>query len=370
MNENNAVPVAFICDENYALPTAVAVTSLKLSKKNTSRYNVYILGTNLSADSKNRILSLNEKGFSVTLLEETLDEKEAQVIQTRERVSHAALLKFKLPILFPDTEKLLYIDSDVLIQKDLSEFYDTTLEDVYAAVVNDVMTVWGEEHRTWLQFKEDVYFNSGMMLLNLKKMREDSLPKKLLDYRLNGINYFMDQDALNVVFEGKIRLVSPEYNLLNCFFEWHSIEEMRDFYNFDFPGCREMVYQNAFILHFGDNRKPWLHYMGYLSTLYKGVYMLSPYADKELVLQDDPVVLLQNRLEEQQRIHEAEKHAYEIEKQTLEDRVAADEELIQKQHSQLDEILNSLTFRTGRFLTFIPRHILDYMRTSPLFRKK
>ena len=104
-----------------------------------------------------------------------------------------------------------------MIQKDLSEFYDTTLEDVYTAVVNDVMTVWGEEHRTWLQFKEDVYFNSGMMLLNLNKMREDSLPEKLLDYRLNGINYFMDQDALNVVFEGKIRLVSPEYNLLNCF---------------------------------------------------------------------------------------------------------------------------------------------------------
>ena len=131
-----------------------------------------------------------------------------------------------------------------------------------------------------------------------------------------------------------------------------------------------MVYQNAYILHFGDSRKPWLNYMGYLSTLYKGVYMLSPYCDKELVLQDDPVVILQNRLDEQQRIHEAEKHAFEIEKHSLEDRVAADEEMIQKQHSQLNEILNSFTFRTGRFLTFIPRHVLDCMRTSPLFRKK
>lgn len=98
--------------------------------------------------------------------------------------------------------------------------------------------------------------------------------------------------------------------------------------------------------------------------------MLSPYCDKELVLQDDPVVILQNRLDEQQRIHEAEKHAFEIEKHSLEDRVAADEEMIQKQHSQLNEILNSFTFRTGRFLTFIPRHVLDCMRTSPLFRKK
>lgn len=335
---NKAVPIAFICDDNYALPTAVAITSLKLSKHKSTQYDVYVLGMDISEDSKRRIFSQNEEGFTVTVLDKEFNEKQSRVVQVRKRVTPAALLKFELPDTFPDLDKLLYLDSDMLIQKDLSELYNTELGSAYAGVVNDAITLWGKEHRDWLRFAGDVYFNSGMLLLNLKKMREDDIPEKLLEYRLNGINFFMDQDTLNVVFDGKICLLPPKYNLLNCFFEWYSIEEMETLYQTDFPGCREFIYKNAAVLHFGDEKKPWRHYMGeYLSGLYNSIYSYSPYADKPLVLEGDPLARSEAiRAEQEQRISERDQW--------------------------LDDIRNSVSFRIGRAITWAPRKVRGGIR--------
>lgn len=349
--ETNRIPIVFICDENYALPTAVAMTSLKLSKHKTTQYDVFVIGMGVGEDSKNRILSLNDEGFSVSILEKRMREKQAKIAQVRARVTHAALLKFDLPDLFPELDKLLYLDSDMLIQKDLTELYQTDLGEAYAGVVNDAITVWDKEHLEFLQFKERLYFNSGMLLLNLKKMREDSLPEKLLDYRLNGKNFYMDQDTLNVVFAGNIRLVSPEYNLLNCFFTWHGIEEMETFYETEFPRCEEFIYQNAAILHFGDEKKPWRHYMGYLSTLYTAVYNRSPYADKPLVLDGDPLVESEAvRAEQERRIAEQEQRIAELDRQ------------IAGHIKFIEETQRSASFRIGRFFTWIPRKLRGGVR--------
>ncbi len=335
----NRIPIVFICDENYAIPTAVAITSLKLSKHKTTQYDVFVIAMGISEDSKNRLLTLGDEDFSVAILEKSMSEKQARIVQVRERVTHAALLKFDLPGLFPDLDKLLYLDSDMLIQKDLTELYQTELGDAYAGVVNDAITIWDKEHLEFLQFKERLYFNSGMLLLNLKKMREDSLPEKLLDYRLHGINFYMDQDTLNVVFAGNIRLVSPKYNLLNCFFMWHSIEEVETLYQVDFPRCEEFIYQNAAILHFGDEKKPWRHYMGYLSTLYNAVYNRSPYADKPLVLEGDPLVASEAvRVEQERRIAEQDRQIFD-------------------QANFINDMQKSLSFRIGRVITWLPRKL-------------
>ena len=77
---SKSVPIAFICDDNYALPTAVAITSLKLSKHKSTQYDVYVLGMDISEDSKRRILSQNEEGFTVTVLDKEFNEKQSRVV--------------------------------------------------------------------------------------------------------------------------------------------------------------------------------------------------------------------------------------------------------------------------------------------------
>lgn len=282
----NRIPVVFICDENYAMPTAVAISSIKYHKNRESTYEIFIIAQGLSKESTEKLLSINDVNFTVNVLERSLSEKQMQVVQRRERVTHAAIFKFDIPYIFSNYGKMIYLDSDTIIQHDLNEFYTIDIESYYAAVVKDTITIRGKnKHLKWLHFEEEAYFNSGVMLLNLEKMREDQIPEKLLDYRINGINHFMDQDALNVVFSDKVKYVSVKYNMLNCFFEWHSIDELMRFYQEPLAKCLNKNYDQAVIIHFGDKKKPWQYNMGYLSTKWRKYYKMSPYASLSLELQ-------------------------------------------------------------------------------------
>ena len=101
-------------------------------------------------------------------------------------VSTAALFKFDLPNLLPDSiEKVLYLDGDIIVQGDLSELYSTDISDVYAGVVKDYrgLTLKGDFNER-LKINHTAYFNSGVLLLNLSLLRNDNLPEKLLNIYL------------------------------------------------------------------------------------------------------------------------------------------------------------------------------------------
>lgn len=282
------IPIVFICDENYVMPTTVAICSLKKSRKKNTAYLVYVIGSGLSEYSQKKILTLSENDFPIEIVKRGLSEEQEKIVQYRERVTIVATLKFDLPNIFKEHDKILYLDSDVVVQKDLTSLFLTNIDGQYAAVVKDTMTVRGKNgHLKRIDFKPKIYFNSGVMLLNLKKMREGLISDKLLEYRLHGKNFFMDQDALNVIFEGNVKYISPYYNLLNCFFEWQPIGELNVFYDINFPRSKNQVYKKAVVLHFGDKKKPWQYDMGYLSKIYIKYYSLSPYADVALNLKKD-----------------------------------------------------------------------------------
>jgi len=193
---NVMMNLAFICDENYVLPTIVAIKSLKQNKDLDSAYKIHVLASDITEKSRKLLCSLAEDSIIIDIL----DLSQSEIIRKCRieglHVSTAALYKFSIAELFPEIDKMLYLDGDVLIQKDLKELYKTNIENVYAAVVKDYKpTIYKPSQMEKLGVNHTAYFNSGVMLLNLKKLREDNLKNKLLQYRLNGINYFMDQDA-------------------------------------------------------------------------------------------------------------------------------------------------------------------------------
>lgn len=180
-----------------------------------------------------------EENFSVQIVETSPSCRLNQMKVVRGRVTPVAMLKFELPFLFDELDKLLYIDSDVLINADLGDFFATDISRVYAAVVKDILTYTNPNHMRWLETKLTTYFNSGVMLLNLELMRSHGLPEKLMDYRMYGRNAFTDQDTLNVVFNGNVKYVSPYYNLLNCFFDWKPMERLESIYDTNFLSNKE-----------------------------------------------------------------------------------------------------------------------------------
>ncbi len=261
------IPIIFITDENYAMPTAVAITSLLKNKNRDTLYNIFVVGVGLSDNSISKINDAGEGCINILKQSDIF----ADYNYSHEYVSQAALFKFKTPELFPMFDKVIYLDSDIIVQDDLTEFYNTNLENEYAGVVKDFYShVLEFDH---LRVKREFYFNSGVMLLNIKKIREDNISEKLIAEKLSSLySKFMDQDVFNIVFNGNVKLLSFRYNYMLR--SGRDKKLFNQVFNEDFP-------ENPVIVHCTPI-KPWLDSEPIYHKIWYKYYKLSPYKKMEL----------------------------------------------------------------------------------------
>lgn len=267
----NPIHLCFITDESYVLPTLVALKSLRANKRPESRYVAHVIGRDISRESVIRLEAASCEDIKVEILQRSalpVDESKVDLVR---HVSPAAIFKFFIPEILPNQKRVIYLDSDILIQGDIAELWQTDISDVYAGVVKDNQTITGRDgHLKWLEFKYESYFNSGVMLLNLALMRRDRVTEKLVDYRIHGKNRFMDQDALNVVFGNRVRYVPLKYNCLNWLFIACSILQLKELFGKDqVADTPEATNDKAVVLHIGGSEKPWLCDLPYYTPIYR-----------------------------------------------------------------------------------------------------
>ena len=255
--KNRTVHIAYITDQKYAEPTLVSVASAVHNKSWRTKLNVYVIATGLTAVERFSFEKLSKHNAHVRVL--NVENCFNQVNTTHRHVSKAAMLKFKLATLFPHLNKLLYIDGDTVVQHDLLELYNTDLHDTYAGVCVDLCAVAMRRHHERLGLPS--YFNSGVMLLNLKKIRQDDIEAKLLENKLNDKwKCFMDQDAFNQTFAENVTWLNPRYNVMML--NDNSV-------SLSFPDKAEIrgvseselwhAYDDATIVHLSNGFKPWDH---------------------------------------------------------------------------------------------------------------
>jgi len=261
--------ICYITDNAYVMPTTVSLVSL--FKNNKTPADIYVLAVDLSDKNREHLESI--KYVKVLNLENKYD----FIHEQHPYVSKAALFKFDLAEIFTNYNKILYVDSDTLILNDLNALLSVDIEDYYAAVVKDIFAYFFlDAENIGL---DDGYFNSGVMLLNAKKMRQDKIKDKLLETKKNSPHQkYMDQDTFNLVFNGHVKYITPNFNYLstNSKFKKGTI---KSFFN--------IKKINPVILHL-TYFKPW-EYKGLpFSSLWHKYYKLSPYKYEKLSLKPCP----------------------------------------------------------------------------------
>ncbi len=247
------VDVVLITDKRYVDFTRVAMKSAIETKCPDSRYNFHIMTMELNDADKEKLKEFESDEIKVSLLEQ----KEIDLFYIRgTHVSKTSLLKYYIPEVLGGLDKVLYIDADVLILHDLTKLFDTDVNDVYLAAVKDPSWFFENNHVVDLGLeKRGFYFNSGVMLMNLDKMRKDGLIEKLEEYTNNNYRTYMDQDALNVLVGESVKLLDVENNTMNFFFEHNSIKVLGEFYGRNWTDYED-VFSRAVILHFASSKKP------------------------------------------------------------------------------------------------------------------
>lgn len=274
------IPIAFICDDKYAMPTSVTLSSLFKNKKKDTFYDIYLLGIDINNDNRIKLLSQNALNFSIKILE---FQNKFKDIVTLGHVTTAALFKFDIANIINIYDKILYLDSDIIIQDDLSELYKTNIENVYAGVVRDLPCEKENMHK---KFNLNFYFNSGVLLLNLKKIREEKLSEKLIEAKKNVPNQeFMDQDTFNIVFNNKVVLLSCKYNYFASFKNSNQDQTIADFYKISKAESSKIRHYPT-ITHFAAF-KPWQKFCVIDRKLWYKYYKKSPYKEQKITYKEN-----------------------------------------------------------------------------------
>lgn len=243
------IPVFFSIDNNYAPYLSVALASAIENSNPLRRYKAIVLHQDLAQEHQDRIRALAQEHFSIEFcpMKRCLACITDQM-SNRLRCDYFTLtIYFRLfiPTMFPQYDKAIYIDSDVVVQGDLAELFETELGENYFGAC--VETSVGDVPELTRYMKEAVgvehskYINSGVLLMNLKQLRE----KKLDEHFLHLLNQYHfdsvapDQDYLNALCYGKILYLPQTWNTT--------------------PNENRPTVDNAKLIHYNLFSKPWCY---------------------------------------------------------------------------------------------------------------
>lgn len=245
------IPVVFACDNNYALPTAVAIGSLVSSKAKETNYEIHVLCNQVEPAHKRKLASLSRPGASVKLVDVN-DRYRGQIAQ-RTHVTSTALLIFDLGILFPEYERLVYLDGDIIVNGDLTPLFQTSLNVHCAAAVKQMNIA---ELPPFNLDGSRRQFYTGVMLLDTAYMRNENLREQLFNTLKELDLGCHDQEAFNRVLGDKVTLVGPQFNYCNVNDMLCSIREACHHYGISATEWQQ-ARRNPVVLHYVDG-KPWL----------------------------------------------------------------------------------------------------------------
>lgn len=250
-----------IFDDNFFIPALTTITSL-LENTKLQKITINVITTGISEDNV-LILKSVEKKYDIKIIIHLKSVSDYQSIYQQYdgntgAGSIIALLKFDLWNILPE-DYILYLDSDLIIKRDISELFDIDLESNYAAVVEDSGTLY---NMSGLRSSIKNYFNSGVLLLNGRQLRKDQLTNKLIEIKRSLEDHtLVDQNAFNIAFDGNVICLPIKYNCLAInLFNSASRFDIRDLnqkYSTNYS-CIYSIVDDASIIHYASKEKPWL----------------------------------------------------------------------------------------------------------------
>lgn len=266
----NKIPIAMATDNNYVYPTIVAITSMLENKKESTYLDFHIMiSGQVSKENRSRLTKLKNlyKGCSIKLIDMKNNFNDTYISSSY--ITKATYYRLLLPSILKKYDKILYLDGDIIVKRDLWNMYNTDLQDNYIGAVKDYGQIaWklniAPDYAKRLGTKDmNQLINAGILIMNLEKMRKDNMEKVFNDYiptlesrRL----YLNDQDVLNATCYDKIKFLSPEYNAMQHFnFYYDAMEILIDCYNMKEwkKACTSPT-----IIHYTGRDKPWQGFKG------------------------------------------------------------------------------------------------------------
>lgn len=252
---NKKLHILCATDDNYAQHCGVMICSICQNHKDNNLC-FHIIENELSEESRSKIRKIIN-----TYNQEIIYHRICPVyfsdfkLGNKTYTSPSVYYRLFVTRLITDSsiEKILYLDCDIVVLKDIAPLFNIDMSDYTIAAVGDINQPMYEEQAFQISFSyNDKYFNSGVLMINLINWRKNNIEKQLKEFCIKERKvFFPDQDALNKVFRGKWLELPPYWNRFNLVhYEKLYFKNKRDLLDY--------IYNPSLIHYASPTARPWM----------------------------------------------------------------------------------------------------------------
>lgn len=252
-NPADYIPVVLATNKNYCLPCVVTINSIIQNADKTKKYAVFVLHSELDNTDIEHLESMCTDNVFVHCISVDINRLVGNNFDyTTAHYSKEMYYRILIADMFGIYNKVIYIDCDLVLNTDIANLYQTDLcDNVIAAVINPV--IYSTDYiKNTLGVDPEKYFNSGVLIINIKKFKELKIKERCLNLlqEIKSLR-FPDQDVLNIACQGSVLYLDIRWN-----YQWFFKID-----NIQLPTyCKEqydMASSNPYIIHYSSGKKPW-----------------------------------------------------------------------------------------------------------------
>lgn len=260
------VPMVFAADNNYVPMLTTTIHSMLENASPDSFYDVVVLENGITGYNQNVMRDfLARENVSVRFVNAGSLVAEYDLSTNNEHIGIETYFRFLIQDILPDYDKVLYLDSDLIVEGDVAKLYATDLQGDLLAAVRDVDFLGNLNLKDGnrLRYNDETlhmknpydYFQAGVLVLNTEAMRAAHTVEEWLTFASNPDYIYNDQDVLNACCEGRVRYLDPRWNVMNdCGNRIHNVFQHAPA---DVYAEFLAAYGDAWIIHYAGFEKPW-----------------------------------------------------------------------------------------------------------------
>jgi lipopolysaccharide biosynthesis glycosyltransferase len=239
------INICFGINDAYCQHCGVTIASILYNSNPEDDYTIYIITDYLSEENRQHLNNLKLiREFNLEIL--IVSNEDYEDLNIGNNLGPSAFFRFKAFDLIK-TDKVLYLDCDLVVRKDIAELYNTKIEDGYYCIgIEDIIA---PQMKKKLELSPTtLYINSGVMLINLDYCRKCNVYEMICDFIDSPWERkWQDQEIVNHLFQDKIQGVDIKWN---CMYGYVNYYEDRQHY--------EENAKDPAIVHYITHRKPWV----------------------------------------------------------------------------------------------------------------
>ena len=227
VNHNNCISIMLACNDKYMIYTNVLLQSIKANINQNFYYDIVICHRDITEYNQKEAVKIFDNNANVLLrfVDVSRNFDKYKNVHIDRHLTYETYYRFLVLEIFKDYERILYLDCDMVVNSDISKLFFITMKDnEYIAAVRDYDFIANclvnsdfYNEKILKHIKIDSYFNyfqAGMILFNLKNLRNNSFTTEgLFETALSRDWYFHDQDVLNCLFNGHVKYVNDKWNV-------------------------------------------------------------------------------------------------------------------------------------------------------------